>query len=350
MDPDGAQVRHGAHPFCGSCTDETLPWPAPDTITVFGVGNRFYGAGAPCPRCGSVVKWYFFCLFWIPVWPEGRYRIITLRRFPTVRYVGRRFPAGAGNPYGLDRKTAALMAQAEALADEDQRTRPEPPTSRLAEHPRLRGRRFQEAEDYWELGFPEHALAEYEKVLAAHEAVLPPDDTATLQVRQRVAEAYLAVDRPVAAFALLVQTTAHLRRVLGPRHPDTLRAAGDLSNARSRLGLSRDVIKAVAAELTYLRGALGPDHPQVLRTACALGVAQRDGLRPARAVDLLIETLDRCEQALGGGHPDTGHVRDELIEACDVAEHRGRRADRRAAARGRERLRRLPDGPISSAG
>lgn len=47
----------------------------------------------------------------------GRYRIITLSTSLTgsrARYVGRRFPFSADNPYGLDKKTAALVAQAQA--------------------------------------------------------------------------------------------------------------------------------------------------------------------------------------------------------------------------------------------
>ena len=52
--------RQGVHPFCGQCTDETVPWPAPDTETVFGVGTLFHGAADPCSRCGSVVKRMYF--------------------------------------------------------------------------------------------------------------------------------------------------------------------------------------------------------------------------------------------------------------------------------------------------
>ncbi|MGP4016707.1 tetratricopeptide repeat protein [Saccharopolyspora sp. 5N708] len=349
MDPTSQGARHGVHrhgvrPFCGSCTDETIAWAAPDTTTFNGFGTRFYGAADPCPRCGSVVKGLYLCLLWIPVWPMGRFRIITLSRSLTgsrARYVGRRFPVRTDNPYGFDKKSAALLAQAEAEIEEAEKSRPEPPPSQLADHPELRGHRYQEAEAYWESGCTDEALPIYEEVLAAHEAVLPADDTATLQLRQRVAEAYLAVGLPVKALALLKQTTAHLVRVLGPYHPDTRRALDDLTNASSQLGLSDEQSEALAKELTALDRTVGPDHPTALRTACALGETQTSAIW---ALDLLQEALDRSERVLGTDHPDTRHVRRRLIEACETAEFRGEPDEVRAAVLTREHVH-GPDAP-----
>ncbi len=339
MEPTSGGVRQGAHPFCGPCTDETIAWRAPDTEAFSGIGTLFYGAADPCSRCGSVVKRLYFCILWIPIRPMGRFRIITLSTSllgSRGTYVGRRFPVSAENPYGLSRKTAALMAQADARAEEAAKSWPEPPPSELADHPELRGERYEEAEDYWEFGVADRALPVYEEVLAAHEAVLPADDTATLQLRQRVAEAYLAVGLPVAAAALFAQTYDHLGRVLGPRHPDTLRASDDLTNARGQLPLGRDKIKAFEAELATMERALGPDHPKSLRTACELGSTQMIGYSVVKALDTLVETLDRSERALGADHPDTGHVRKELVAACNLAEYRGKPKEIRAAEQARQ--------------
>ncbi|MFJ9753157.1 tetratricopeptide repeat protein [Streptomyces chartreusis] len=345
MEPTSQGARQGVYPFCGPCTDETIALHATDTETVNGIGTRFYGASDPCPRCGSVVKREYFCVLWIPLWPMGRYRIITLSSsLAGSRYVGRRFPKSADNPYGMDKKTAALMAQMEARQEEAAKSWPKPPPSRLADHPALRGERYQEAEDYWEFDFPDRALPVYEEVLAAHEAVLPADDTATLQLRQRVAEAYLAVGQPVAALALLAQTHAHLGRVLGPTHPDTRRARDDMTNARSQLGLlSGDDARALAAELAELEHTLGPDHPKALRTAYALSDALLLN-SVVQALDVLQGTLERSERALGTDHPDTRHVRGELIRFCEYAEYRGKPDEVRAAVRTRERVH-GPDAP-----
>lgn len=80
MEPTSQGDRQGVYPFCGSCTDETVPWIAPNTRTVNGTGTHFYGAADPCPRCGSVVKQLYMCFLGIPIAPMGRFRIITLSR------------------------------------------------------------------------------------------------------------------------------------------------------------------------------------------------------------------------------------------------------------------------------
>lgn len=340
MEPTGQGPRQGVHPFCGPCTDETIPWVAPDTETVNGIGTHFYGAAHPCPRCGSVVKRLFFCLLFIPVWPMGRYRIITLGSAPTrSRYVGRRFPKSADNPYGLDKKGAALIAEAEAEVAEYGKSWPAPPPSRLADHPELRGERYEEAEDYWEFGFPDRALPVYEEVLAAHEAVLPADDTATLRLRQRVAEAYLAVGLPAEALALLAQTHYHLARVLGPNHPDTRRALDDTSNARSRLGaLPTERFVSLNMHVAQVKRTAGPDDPRTLRAACVLGSDLSSHSSVVQALEVLEDTHARSGRTLGADHPDTAYVRKELVDACELAELRAEPDDVLAAARVRERL------------
>ncbi|MFD8492966.1 tetratricopeptide repeat protein [Amycolatopsis sp. NPDC059657] len=328
--------RQGVYPFCGPCTDGTIASRAPDTQTVNGIGTCLYGAADRCPRCGSVVKRLYFCLLWIPIWPMRSYRIIWVGG---SRYVGREVPDGR-NPYGFDKKTAALVAQAEAAVAEAQETWPEPPPSRLDEHPELRRGHFRKAERYWSADRPDLALPVYEEVLAAHELVLPADDVATLWLRQRVGEAYLAVGRPVAALALLRQTQAHLKRVLGPGHPDTRRASEDVLNARMQLGkigLAKEEAEALEEALAELVSTVGPDHPMALRTACALA----DALRASGtviALELLEETLEFSEAALGAEHPDTVQVRLELLDACEEADRDGTPDERRTAALIRRKL------------
>ncbi len=337
MEPISEGARQGVHPFCGPCTDETIAWFAPDTGSVNGIGTHFYGAVDPCLQCGSVVKRLFFCVLFIPLWPMGRYRVVTTRRSLTrTRYIGRRFPKSADNPYGLRGTTAEPAAQAQAEAEEVSKSWPEPPPSRLSDHPELRGERYQEAQNHWEFGFPERALPLYEEELAAHEAVLPADDTATLQLRQRVAEAYLAVGRLVEGLALLKQTHAHLKRVLGPSHPDTNRALNYMLN--SGIQMSENEVLSYNVHLAHLKRTVGLDGPEALRVACALGSAHVMHSSVVQALEVLEDTLARAERTLGADHPDTVYVREELIAACEFAEYRAEPDDVLAATRARERL------------
>ncbi|WP_370949981.1 tetratricopeptide repeat protein [Amycolatopsis sp. cg5] len=312
--------RQGVYPFCGPCTDGTIASRAPDTQTMYGIGTRLYGAADRCPRCASVVKRLYFCVFWIPLWPMRSYRVIWVGH---SRYVGRELA-----PFGSDKKT---VEQTDAAAQE---SRPEPPPSRLEEHPELRQGHFRQAQRYWSADRPDLALPVYEEALVAHELALPADDVATLWLRQRVGEAYLAVGRPVTALALLRQTHAHLERVLGPGHPDTRRAAEDQLNARLQLGkhgLPKEQASTIETELGELVSSLGPEHPMTLRTACLLGDTLRS-VAMVMAIELVHETLELSEERLGVDHPDTAYVRRELADLCDEAERDGAPEERRAAA------------------
>lgn len=48
--------------------------------------------------------------------------------------------------------------------------------------------------------------------------------------------------------------------------------------------------------------------------------------------------MDRSERALGTNHPDTEHVREELIGACEFAEYNSKPEEVWAAVLARERL------------
>lgn len=336
-EPTSQGARQGVYPFCGQCTDETLAVSAPDSGTVNGFGTVFYGAAESCEQCGSVVQRIFFCVLWVPLWPMGRYRIITTERSLTGlrrRYVGRMLPRRPGRAQAQ----AEAKAEAGAVAEEAFRPQPAAPPSRLADHPDLRGERYQEAQDYWEFDFPERALPVYEEVLAAHEAVLPADDPATLELRQRVAEAYLAVGQLPDAMALLSQTHFHLTRVLGPDHPDTCRAAHDVANAYSQLVSAQDRILPLTVHLAHLERTVGLDDPRALRVAVALGSALLSNSSFVRALEMFEDAHARSRRTLGADHPDTAYTLRELLAACHLAEYGRKPDDFLAATRARERL------------
>jgi hypothetical protein len=92
---------------------------------------------------------------------------------------------------------------------------------------------------------------------------------------------------------------------LGPNHPDTLRAAGDLATYLSAL---RDFAAAHALAkdtLTRQRRVLGEDHPDTLVSASNLAAALTE-LRNTEAAKALTEdTFARQQRVLGEDHPHT---------------------------------------------
>jgi hypothetical protein len=63
-------------PFCYTCTASTTSKSAGDLLTVNGSGHMLYGWSGRCNCCQSVIKRLFICLFYVPVWPLARYRVI----------------------------------------------------------------------------------------------------------------------------------------------------------------------------------------------------------------------------------------------------------------------------------
>jgi hypothetical protein len=66
----------GARPFCLTCTRETTSESSGSVSSVNGSGTMLYGNKHPCPSCRSTVKRLFFTIFFIPVFPAGKYRVI----------------------------------------------------------------------------------------------------------------------------------------------------------------------------------------------------------------------------------------------------------------------------------
>lgn len=64
--------------FCDECVAATTPKSAGGTSTVNGIGDMLYGASQRCADCGSVVKLKAWCVFFLPIFPRGYYRVIWL--------------------------------------------------------------------------------------------------------------------------------------------------------------------------------------------------------------------------------------------------------------------------------
>ena len=77
--------------FCRECLDTTETETARSTFTLNGCGTMLYGGGKKCPNCGSVESSAWWCLFYIPILRDGRYRVKWLE---SGRYVGRKMKAG----------------------------------------------------------------------------------------------------------------------------------------------------------------------------------------------------------------------------------------------------------------
>ncbi|MCC3768211.1 tetratricopeptide repeat protein [Streptomyces sp. UNOC14_S4] len=118
----------------------------------------------------------------------------------------------------------------------------------------------------------------------------------------------------------LVQTTRHR---LGPDHPDTLTARGNLAHCRGEAGDPAGAADALTKLLKHMVRALGNDHPNTLGVRNNLARWQGEAGDPAGAADALTKLLADRVRVLGNDHPDTLAARNNLAhwqgEAGDPA-------------------------------
>ncbi len=61
--------------FCDTCLKDTLPIDVGWTSTVNGIGTYLGWAKNECPQCKSIVMHKFQCVFFIPIFSYGKFRV-----------------------------------------------------------------------------------------------------------------------------------------------------------------------------------------------------------------------------------------------------------------------------------
>ncbi len=112
-------------------------------------------------------------------------------------------------------------------------------------------------------------------------------------------------DSMPAAVAIGEPLTAELERLLGPGHPDTIRAQNDLALAYREAGRAAEAVPLVERALAAEEQLLGAGHPSTLASRNNLGSVYRATGRPAEAIPLFEQNVAACEALLGADHPKT---------------------------------------------
>jgi hypothetical protein len=130
------------------------------------------------------------------------------------------------------------------------------------------------------------AIAVGEPLTADLERLLGPDHPDTLNSRNSLAAAYLAVGRVGDAIPLFEQTLAGRQRLLGPDHPDTLTSQNNLAAAYQDVGRVAEAIPLFEQALAVRERLVGAGHPSTLTSRGNLAAAYRDAGRVADAIPL----------------------------------------------------------------
>lgn len=164
-------------------------------------------------------------------------------------------------------------------------------------------------------GRPQEAVPVLERAVAEAGDALGPRHPDTLVAEGNLAVAYLAAGRPDVGIPLLVDTLDERERALGPDHPVTLTARDVLASVHRTAGRPAEAHAHYQQVVAHRSRVLGPAHPHTLtsRLGMALSRADDDDLRGA--LGLLGAALREAVDGCGPSHPVTVAIRGALA-AC----------------------------------
>ena len=159
------------------------------------------------------------------------------------------------------------------------------------------------------------AVAHWALVASASERALGPDHPDTLLATGQLASATLAAGLGAEAVVLYQQALDTRIKVLGPDHPGTLVARADLGGALLTAGQPFEAIVALEAVLARAPGG-EPADLSGLDVQDTLAAAYQAAGRNPDAIRLAARTLAEREKRQGSDHPDTMSTRGSLARAC----------------------------------
>ena len=169
-----------------------------------------------------------------------------------------------------------------------------------------------------DLGMPQSALTLANSVTQACD-ILGPDHPETLRARHNLANAYQAAGRLHDAITLHKQNLKDSTHILGPHHPRTLTSRNNLANVHQAAGRLHDAITLHKQNLKDSTHILGPHHPRTLTSRNNLASAYQAAGRLHDAITLYKQNLKDSTHILGPHHPRTLTSRNNLASAYQAA-------------------------------
>jgi tetratricopeptide (TPR) repeat protein len=161
---------------------------------------------------------------------------------------------------------------------------------------------------------PALAIPYFDEALRLQLAKLGPNHPDTLRTMGYVAAVYMDYTNKTSGYTkknsdwilpLYQQLMKHRAAILGPEHPDTLKAMFCVAEMYRDYGKLELAVPLYDKALALYKSRLGLDHPNTLICMSGLGDAYRDAGRLDLALPLYEETAKRRKVVLGLGHPDT---------------------------------------------
>jgi hypothetical protein len=150
------------------------------------------------------------------------------------------------------------------------------------------------------------------EVVSARQTSLGPEHPQTLDARGNLAYWTGEAGNPASARDQYARLLPVCDRVLGPEHPQTLLARGDLAYWTGEAGDPASARDQYAGLLPARERVLGPEHPATLAARGDLAHWTGKAGNAASARDQYAGLLPVCERILGPEHPQTLTARGDL--------------------------------------
>ncbi len=160
----------------------------------------------------------------------------------------------------------------------------------------------------------EAAVAYWSELVAISHRVLGPGHPDSLQIDDRLADAFLTAGRAGEAIPWFRKLAADRAAQLGPGHPGTIESGINLGRALQAAGRATEAVGVLNQAVADCEGLRGADHAQTLRVRGMLADAVRIAGQPEQAIRLYRRTLTDRERTLGPTHPDTMASRQKLAD------------------------------------
>ena len=177
-------------------------------------------------------------------------------------------------------------------------------------HTILAGQRLAEA--YLAADRPDQAVTWFHRLADTRAVELGPDHEDVIGARLRHGHALVAAGQPRAAASVLESVLADYERVCGPEHAGTLGARDELAAAYLAAGRHSEAITSYRRSLADRERAQGSRHPQTMATRQGLAASFLASGQPKEAVSAYKRVVADRERALGPDHLDTNRARYDL--------------------------------------
>ena len=158
--------------------------------------------------------------------------------------------------------------------------------------------------------------SEHWRVIAEQGAdILGPGHPDTLRARDKLVSALVAAGKFDDAIETCKGTLAERERVFGPGHPDSFASRLALASAYLAAGRPAAAIPLYEKSVAEQAWLLGPTHPETLMSRVSLAKGYQAAGRFRDAIQLYEQNVDNAEKIREPGHPDILAARRELADA-----------------------------------